>query len=286
MNYLILVQFQLLKKIELLQTLEAEILKNEYVTQVQATQYQEIDTETVLVNSKGLQLKRHNTYAYAYAVGVFKKEDDIKTAYDIKLAKSFDEFNVAEMVETTVSKGVAKLGGTSVKSDAYPVVFSNEMFADMLGVFTSIFSGEAAYRNLTNLKDKVNQKVFGENINLIDDPLHQDAHFKNPFDDEGVACKKRYVIDKGVFTGFNHNLKTASIFKQEPTGNSFGGAIQPTNFYLDPSQTSFDEMIKTIEEGIYITDLVGFTQVLKQYLVNLVYKLVDSKLKMERLITQ
>ena len=245
------------QKIELLQSLEAGILKNELVTQVQATQYQEIDTETVLVNSKGLELKRHNTYAYAYAVGVFKKDEDIKTAYDIKLAKSFDQFNVDEMIETTIHKGVSKLGGTSVKSGAYPVVFSNEMFADILGVFTSIFSGEAAFRNLTNLKDKVGQKVFGENINLIDDPLHKDAHFKNPFDDEGVACAKRYVVNQGVFTGFNHSLKTAAIFKQEPTGNSFGGSIQPTNFYLDPSETSFDEMIQSIDEGIYITDLVG-----------------------------
>ncbi|MDX9691850.1 MAG: metallopeptidase TldD-related protein [Acholeplasmataceae bacterium] len=246
-----------LKKIDLLKTLEAEVLKNEFTTQVQTTQYTELDTETVLVNSKGLHLKRHNTYAYAYAIGVFNKDEDIKSSYDINLVKSFDEFNALEMAKETIEKGVSKLGGTSVKSQAYSVVFSNEMFADILGVFTSIFSGEAAYRNLTSLKDKVGVKVFGENINLIDDPLHKDAYFKNPFDDEGVACQKRYVIDKGVFTGFNHSLKTASIFKQEPTGNSFGGSIHPTNFYLDPSHTSFDEMIKDIKDGIYITDLVG-----------------------------
>ncbi|TNF09331.1 MAG: TldD/PmbA family protein [Bacillota bacterium] len=244
-------------KIKMLMDLEADLLKNEFVTQVQTTQYSEIDTETTLVNSKGLHLKRHNTYAYAYAIGVFKKDDDIKTAYDIKLVKSFKEFNAHQMAKDTIKIGVSKLGGTSVKSKAYPVVFSNEMFGEILGVFSSIFSGEAAYRNLTSLKDKVNTKVFGDNINLIDDPLHKDAYFKNPFDDEGVACQKRYVIEKGVFTGFNHSLKTAAIFKQEPTGNSFGGTIQPTNFYLDPTSVSFDDMIKEIKEGIYITDLVG-----------------------------
>lgn len=245
------------QKIDLLMTLEKELLANPFVTQVQATQYSEIDTETVLVNSKGLHLKRHNTYAYAYAIGVFKKDDDIKTAYDIKLVKNFNDFDALEMAKTTIDKGVSKLGGTSVKSAPYPVVFSNEMFADILAVFTSIFSGESAYRNLTFLKDKVNTKVFGENINLIDDPLHKDAHFKNPFDDEGVACQKRYVVKEGVFTGFNHNLKTATIFKETPTGNSFGGTISPTNFYLESSQISFDEMIKDIKEGILITDLIG-----------------------------
>jgi PmbA protein len=245
------------EKIDMLKKLEQHILDNEFVTQVQSTMYQELDTKTTLVNSKGLHLQRHNTYAYAYAIGVFQKGEDIKTAYDIKLAKKFSEFNAKEMAETTIRQGVSKLGGTSIKTGSYPVVFSNEMFADVLDVFTSIFSGEAAYRNLTPLKDKVGKQIAGTHINLIDDPLHPDAYFKNPFDDEGVACQKRYVVKNGVFTGFNHNLKTASIFKEEPTGNGFRGGISTTNFYIEPTMTSFDNLIIDIKDGVYITDLVG-----------------------------
>ena len=245
------------EKIDMIKKLEQHILNNEFVTQVQATMYQELDTKTTLVNSKGLHLERHNTYAYAYAIGVFQKGEDIKTAYDIKLAKKFSEFNPVEMAETTIKQGVSKLGGTSIKTGSYPVVFSNEMFADVLDVFTSIFSGEAAYRNLTPLKDKVGKQIAGTHINLIDDPLHPDAYFKNPFDDEGVACQKRYVVKNGVFTGFNHSLKTASIFKEEPTGNGFNGGISTTNFYIEPTMTTFDDLIIDIKDGVYITDLVG-----------------------------
>lgn len=244
-------------KIDMLKDLEQRILKHPLVSQVQTSTYQEIDTKTTLINSKGLHLTRQNTYAYAYSIGVFKKDDDIKTSYDIKLVKDFNDFNVDDMVEKTITQGVAKLGGKSIPTQAYPVVFSNEMFADILQVFSSIFSGEAAYRNLTALKDKVGEQVFGQNITLIDDPLHPDSHFKIPFDDEGVACQRREVIKDGVFQGFNHNLKTASIFKKEPTGNGFHGSISPTNLYLEPSKTSFDDMINVIEDGVYITDLVG-----------------------------
>ena len=246
-----------IEKIDMLKKLEQHILDNEFVTQVESTMYQELDTKTTLVNSKGLHLQRHNTYAYAYAIGVFQKGEDIKTAYDIKLAKKFSEFNAKEMAETTIKQGVSKLGGVSIKTGSYPVVFSNEMFADVLDVFTSIFSGEAAYRNLTPLKDKVGKQIAGTHINLIDDPLHPDAYFKNPFDDEGVACQKRYVVKNGVFTGFNHSLKTASIFKEEPTGNGFNGGISTTNFYIEPTLTSFDDLIIDIKDGVYITDLVG-----------------------------
>ena len=244
-------------KIDLLKDLEQKILTHPSVSQVQTATYQEIDTKTTLINSKGLHLTRQNTYAYAYAIGVFKQDDDIKTSYDIKLVKDFNDFNVDDMASKTIEQGVAKLGGKSIPTNAYPVVFSNEKFSDIIEVYSSIFSGEAAYRNLTSLKDKVGQQIFGENIHLIDDPLHPDSHFKIPFDDEGVACQKRDVVKDGVFLGFNHNLKTASIFQKEPTGNGFHGSISPTNLYLEPTDLSFDDMIKDIEDGVYITDLVG-----------------------------
>lgn len=244
-------------KIQLLQDLERYILAHEKVAQVQNASYQEVDTQTTLVNSKGLHLFKRNTYAYAYAIGVFKQDDDIKTAYDVKLVKDFHDFDAKAMADETIRQGVLKLGGRSIPTGSYPVVFSNEQFADLLSTFTSIFSGEASYRNLTALKDKVGQQVFGENIHLIDDPLHPDSHFKIPFDDEGVACQRREVVDKGVFKGFNHNLKTAAIFKQQPTGNGFNGGISPTNLYLQPTSQSFDEMIASIQDGVYITDLVG-----------------------------
>lgn len=244
-------------KISLAQELEASINGQEYVKQVQTTIYQENENSTQIINSKGLNLSRKNTFAYVYAVGVFEKDEDIKTAYDIKIAKKYDEFNVAEMAQKTLEKGQAKLGGTSLKSGAYPVVFSNDMFADILGVFSGIFTGEAAYRNLTALKDKVGEKIALESFSLIDDPLHKDAYFQSAFDDEGVACQKFSLVDKGVFRGWMHNLKTAMIFKEEPTGHAAGGGIRPTNLYLEPTDVAFDDLIQPIKNGVYVTDLVG-----------------------------
>jgi PmbA protein len=241
----------------LVQDLEASINGQEFVKQVQTTIYQENENSTQILNSKGLNLAHKNTFAYVYAVGVFEKGEDIKTAYDIKIAKQYNEFNVSEMAQKTLEKGRAKLGGTSLKSGAYPVVFSNDMFADILGVYSSIFTGEAAYRNLTALKDKVGEKIALESFTLIDDPLHPDAYFQSAFDDEGVACHAFSLVDQGVFKGWMHNLKTAMIFNEEPTGHASGGGIRPTNLYLKPTDVAFEDLIQPIQDGVYITDLVG-----------------------------
>jgi PmbA protein len=245
------------KKIKLVTELEAKILNQKFVKQVQTTIYQETANTTTIVNSKGLNLTRSSSFAYAYAVGVFEKDEDIKTAYEIELVKTFDAFNVDEMAARTLEKGWAKLGGTSVASKAYPVVFSNEMFGNLLAAFTGLFSGESAYRNLTPLKDKVNQSIAIEDFDLIDDPLHKDAYFQVPFDDEGVAAFEMPLIEKGVFKGFMHDLKTAAIFNEKPNGHSFSGRISPSNLYVKPSKTSFEKLISPIKEGIYITELAG-----------------------------
>jgi len=244
-------------KIQLAKDYEAGLLGQKFVKQVQSTTYQETENETTLINSKGLKLHRSNSFAYAYAIGVFEKDDDIKTAYDIKLVKDYADFNLADMIQTTLEKGWAKLGGSSISSAQLPVVFSNEKFGELLATFTTIFSGESAYRNLSPLKDKVNEAIAIEGLSIIDDPLHPDAYFQIPFDDEGVATAPMNLVDKGVFKGFMHDLKTASIFKEAPNGHSFSGRISTTNMYVQPSNVGFDELIQPIENGIYITELAG-----------------------------
>ena len=83
------------------------------------------------------------------------------------------------------------------------------------------------------------------------------------FDDEGVPCKTKLVVENGVFNGFLHNLKTANFFKTEPTGNGFklgvAGAVstRPTNLFIKEGNKTKDEIIATVEDGLYITDVQG-----------------------------
>lgn len=245
------------KKVADLIELETRIRQNEKVSNVQTAVYQENSSGAILTNSKGLHLTRKNRFAYAYGVGVFKEGEEITTAYEFDIFKQYDTFDPKKLADLTIEKGLKKLGATSLPTKFYPVVFSNETFSDLLSVFSGLYSAEAAYRHLTPYENKVGEVIAQKNFNLIDDPLHDKAYFQVPFDDEGVACKKKYIIKDGVFQGFINDLKMASMTNQAPSGNSFNGGISTSNLYLEPSTTSFDTMISTIQDGVYITELVG-----------------------------
>jgi len=252
------------KKKQLLVDLESKVLANELCLQVQTSQYIEVAGKTTLVNSKGLNLSKEFSYAYAYAVGVFKKDNDVKAEYEISAVKDFSEFNVDKVAKKIIDKGVAAVGGKSVPSSLYKTVFSKETFADLMAVFSSIYSAEMAFRNMSPLKEKVGQKIAVREFSLIDDPLNKGAFQQNSFDDEGVACQTKPIIENGVFKGFLHNLKTAAIFNQDPTGNGFGGSISPSNMYVKPGVKSFDQIMTDVKDGIYITSLAGLHSGVKQ----------------------
>jgi len=64
------------------------------------------------------------------------------------------------------------------------------------------------------------------------------------FDGEGVACKYKKVIDKGVLKTYFHNLKTAKKDGVETTGNASKSSykspidISPSNFYIEKGDKS------------------------------------------------
>lgn len=244
-------------KVDALLKLEKGISMAKELSKVESVSYSESESRTTIVNSKGLNLSRHNTYATIYAVGVYKKNEQIKTGMSYQIVKNYHDIDIDKLILDNIKDGVGQLGAKTIQSKSYPVVFSNEMFGNILSVFTDIFTGEAAYRKLTKLLGKEGELIASPIVNLIDDPLYDKALFKVPFDDEGVACEKRAWIKDGKFIDFIHNLKTAEIFNKKSTGNGFTSGIEPTNLYLEPQDITFEEVIGSINDGVYITDLVG-----------------------------
>jgi PmbA protein len=74
--------------------------------------------------------------------------------------------------------------------------------------------------------------------------------------------QKRNIIDKGVLTGWLLDLSSARQLKLKTTGNASRSASsppapKPSNFYMLAGQKSVEELLKDIEEGFFVTQLMG-----------------------------
>lgn len=193
-------QINIQKKYDLLFQLEKELLKSVLLKKIDTISYDETYLENKIVNSKGLNLEEKLSFLTISVSCVFQKNEDIEEIYEYFVVKEFDKFDIQKYAEKIISLGESKLTSQSLKSKTYPVVFSNKIFANFLKNFSSIFNGMNAYRNLTKLKDKQGTTIASPKVTLIDDPLCKEALCQYKFDDEGVACYTKKIIDKGVFS--------------------------------------------------------------------------------------
>ena len=251
-------------KLALLKDLEKEILAtDDKIKKVGYCQYTETSNEVQILNSKGLDLKRSYSYVSTFAGAVATENDQTTIGISGDVQVDFNKFEKERIIKEATEDALSQLGAGFVQTGAYPVVLKRDVATELLSAFSSVFMGEAAIRKMTILADKKGQQIFGENITIMDDPFYKDALINISFDDEGVPCKTKAVVENGVFNGLLHSLKTANFFNEEPTGNGFkagtAGAVatRPTNMFIKEGNLSKDEIISTVENGVFITKVNG-----------------------------
>ena len=246
------------EKIELLKEVY-KIAKNydERLVNFPHCEYMEVSNERKVVNSKGLNLSREIEYGGIVLSCVASENDETQDGMDVALKLKYDELDAKKIAEKASTKALGMLGAKPIKSGSYDVIIENDAMRSLLSGFSSMFSGEAAIRKLTSLTGKENEKIMDEKITIVDNPLKENEINSEVFDDDGVATYKKYVVEKGVFKTFLHNLKTAKHFNTTSTGNAVGNGVGGINFYIEKGDVSKEEMISNMKEGLLITDLAG-----------------------------
>ncbi len=251
----------LLDKINLLKETE-KIAKglDKRIVLLPSCSYSEAHSKTTIVNSKGLNISKSTEYAALVLGAVAQENGSTQDGFEVKVVLKYDELDPKSIAEKAVKQAVSMLGASGVEPKVYPLIIENEAMSSLLGGFSSMFMGDAAIKKLTSLIGKEGEKIMQDCVNIIDDPLMPNSPNSQPFDDEGVACYKKNVVENGVFKTFLHSLKTAKYFKTKSTGNGVKQSsivASGINLYIDKGNKSKEDLIASTKEGLLITDLSG-----------------------------
>lgn len=251
-------------KINFLKALEKEALGlDTRVDNVQMCIYQEISAEKYLINTKGVDLADKMNGAFVYIYVIVKDGEEVKNGLSFRCFNDFSKFDYKEMAKEAVDEAISMLGAKSIKSDSYPVVIRNNVFASIIDAFSPVLSADNVQKGLSLLKDKIGTTVGSELLTIVDDPFLEGGFASKSFDDEGTATKVRKIIDKGMLNTYLHNWKTAEKDKVESTGHgsrsSYKGSlsISPSNLYIKKGNSTFDDLVESIEKGLLIIDVAG-----------------------------
>jgi PmbA protein len=179
-------------------------------------------------------------------------------------ATHFNKLEKPELIgKKAAEEAVGRIGARKVPTKAVPVVFDQNMSARLMATLIAVISGDAYERRSTFLLDKLGQPVGSSLFNLVDDPLRAGLPGSRPFDDEGVTSRKNQIFSQGVFNQFLFNTYTARKTGNKTTGSASRGmssfpGVGISNFYLEAGQTDPKDIIAGVDEGLYLTNTMGF----------------------------
>jgi PmbA protein len=159
-------------------------------------------------------------------------------------------------------RAVKRLKPRKVASQKVPVIFDPRVARGLLGHLTGAISGPAIARGTSFLKDKLGQPIFAKGITVLEDPHRQRGLRSKPFDGEGIANRRRAIVEDGVLTTWLLDLASARQLGLKTTGHAARGTgsppgPSPTNLWLQPGALSRQALIADIAQGFYVTELMG-----------------------------
>ncbi|MCD7782194.1 MAG: TldD/PmbA family protein [Methanosphaera sp.] len=155
-------------------------------------------------------------------------------------------------------KAVSLLDAKTPPSGDYPVILDPEL----AGVFIHEALGHASeadiiLQNDSILKNRIGTKIGSDLVTVVDDPSIATGFGYYPYDVEGIKTSENVLVENGVLKNIMSSRETAGKFDRLSSGNarcsiSDQPIVRMSNTYIKPGDSSFDELIESMNNAIYL----------------------------------
>lgn len=183
--------------------------------------------------------------------------------YDFDSATHLTDLRDPEAIGRTAGeRAVKRLNPSKVSSQKAPVIFDKRLASSLLGPLAGAINGGAIARGTSFLKTRMGEKIFPEDVTIVDDPYIPRGFGSRLFDGEGLRPQAMNVIENGVLTTWILNLAQARQLGLKPNARARRGTggppgSGPTNFDLGPGEMSPEELYQDTGYGLLVTDMFG-----------------------------
>jgi PmbA protein len=210
-------------------------------------------SRSIKVHSNGFEGEQEGTTFSLYANPTLK-DDEGKLVEDYAYgATRFrgDMPDSRKVGKEAAERASRRIGQKKVDSEKMDMVVENRQASQVLSPLISPLSGSALQQRQSFLEGQLGRKVASERLTLIDDPFIQRGLGSRLFDGEGLAARRRTVIEKGILkTYFIDNYYGRKLGMELTTGGA-------SNLVFEYGSKSCEEIIKGVKRGIFVTGFIG-----------------------------
>lgn len=229
--------------------------------------YSDAFTHLILANSEGTYIEQEKPSVVIGAFAVARDGDNVQQAHESLSTTQGYEYilDQDELARKAARHAVALLDAKPVKAGQYTVVADQKLAGVFIHeAFGHLSEADFVYENPKAREMMTLGRRFGKGIlNVYDDGSIPNLRGTTLYDDEGTPARRNWLIKDGVLVGRLHSRQTAAKMGEAASGNArainyhFAPIVRMTNTAINNGVTSFEDMIKNIELGIYACDAYG-----------------------------
>lgn len=234
-------------------------------------EYMDTDQRVLIANSEGLWVEDRRVCSRVRLSVI--ASDGVKSQLnreDYSNPVGFECFkeklDIVKFAGEAVNVAVTMLHAADAPSVYVPVVVEagkgGTLFHEACGhslEATAVADGNSEFSG------KLGQVVASEKVTLIDDGTLGGLYGSAAIDDEGMKTQRNVLIEKGILKGYLIDRLGARKMNMAPTGSgrrqnyTFAPTSRMSNTYLATGMDDEDEMIHSINDGLYAKSIGGGT---------------------------
>ena len=239
-------------KIALLKVANAEVLGSDPRLISVSSAYQDGTGSSYMITSNGFEGETETTYYSLSSETSMKGEGDARpSSYWYDSAIFWDRLQKSGICKTAYERTLRKLGQEKIDSGVYPMLVDNTQITRLLSPLVSALYGSSIQQKSSFLIGKLDEVITSDKLTLIDNPHIFQARGSRWYDSEGVATKKRNVIENGVLKIYYIDTYYGAKMNMEPTIQS------PSVLTCQLGDKNFEQLLASMEKGIWITGFNG-----------------------------
>ncbi len=223
--------------------------------------------KTYIFNTNGVEISGKSTSCSVTSNMILFDKFSKTSAFgfDYQVERELIRLEPLKVAQNALESGKRNLKRKKVSNMTVPLILTPKGVINLiLRPLSDAINAETYQYKRSFLVDKLGEKIGSSHLNIRDDALIEGGAGSSEFDAEGVPCKNKLLIDNGTLlnTGLLHNSYTAGKDGVLSTGNATRSSYQSTpsigitNLILKPGNTTLNEIITSVKEGI-ILDYTG-----------------------------
>lgn len=253
---------------KLARIMETERLAMEYspiITLSNGASYTDVHRAVTIANNNGLLHSYEETKFSTSVSVVATKGEHKKDGSDDCHRRAYRNLKLPQQMAQRAGRlAVSLVGGEPVPSQEVPVVFDCRAGRGLIGGLARAVNGKEVHMGNSFLADMLGKSVASKLVTIEDDGTLLQGLGSAPVDGEGIATRRKMVVDQGILKAFLYDTYGARKAGAVSTGNGIRGSygnlpgIGATNFYMFKGSTPHDELIRGLEKGLYVAETIGF----------------------------